>query len=174
MICGEKIGIRLVESDEDAKIIVEARGNPKVMGRYCPPGIVTKNHLFPEKPNGQQNYVIVRLSDPTKVIGEVSCSKGPFLIYNIGFWIFPEFRHKGYCVEAVKIVADYLFLVVNTERLQCETHIENKIAQKTIEKIGFQKEGVLRKSYLINGILSDMIVYGLLRTDWKEPSYLKS
>ena len=33
--------------------------------------------------------------------------------YEVGFWMFPEFRHKGYCTEAVYLILDYLVLLID-------------------------------------------------------------
>jgi len=46
------------------------------------------------------------------------------------------------------------------------------ISQKVLEKIGFKREGTLRKTALIRGELRDVHVYSILREEWKEPKIL--
>jgi ribosomal-protein-serine acetyltransferase len=48
-----------------------------------------------------------------------------------------------------------------------ETSVENVPSQKLFLKLGFRKEGVLRKHHFLNGKLLDNIVFGLLREEWK-------
>jgi RimJ/RimL family protein N-acetyltransferase len=46
------------------------------------------------------------------------------------------------------------------------------ISQKVLEKVGFKKEGTLRKPVVIRGEWTDMTLYSILREEWKEPKKL--
>jgi RimJ/RimL family protein N-acetyltransferase len=41
-----------------------------------------------------------------------------------------------------------------------------------LEKADFKKEGVLRKSAFIRGEWRDLLLYSILREEWKEPKIL--
>lgn len=43
---------------------------------------------------------------------------------------------------------------------------------RVLEKAGFTKEGLIRKSVFIRGEWRDGILYSILREDWKEPRIL--
>jgi aminoglycoside 6'-N-acetyltransferase len=90
----------------------------------------------------------------------------------IGYAVIPSERGKGYCTEAAKIMVDYLFLSKGMMRIQATTDARNVISQKVLEKVGFKKEGTLRKSVLGRGEWRDMFIFSILREEWKEPKIL--
>jgi RimJ/RimL family protein N-acetyltransferase len=49
---------------------------------------------------------------------------------------------------------------------------KNVISQKVLEKVGFKREGTLRKASLIRGKWTDMFIFSILREEWKEPKTL--
>jgi len=48
----------------------------------------------------------------------------------------------------------------------------NVASQKVLEKNGFKKEGTIRKSFFAKGEWRDMLLYSILREEWKEPKIL--
>jgi RimJ/RimL family protein N-acetyltransferase len=90
----------------------------------------------------------------------------------IGYALIPTERGNGFCTEAVKIMVDYLFMSKDTVRIQAATTLENKASQKVLEKIGFQREGTIRKGIFLWGNWADLHLYGMLREEWKEPKIL--
>jgi len=81
-------------------------------------------------------------------------------------------RNKGYCTEGVEIMVDYLFLSKDIVRIQAETLVENSASQRVLEKAGFTKEGIKRKSSFVRGLWQDDILYSILREEWKRPKIL--
>ncbi|KAM2118313.1 hypothetical protein EV2_010843 [Malus domestica] len=51
-------------------------------------------------------------------------------------------------------------------RLQSFVAVENKASQRVLEKVGFQREGVLRKYLYLKGDIKDMVVYSFLSSDF--------
>ncbi len=90
----------------------------------------------------------------------------------IGYSLVPNEREKGYCSEAVKIMVDYLFLSKDITRVQAQTDHRNVASQKVLEKVGFKKEGTLRKTFFTNGEWTNMFLFSILREEWKEPKIL--
>ena len=93
-------------------------------------------------------------------------------LLEIGYVLVPNERGKGYCTEAVRILVDYLFLSKDTIRIQAQTATRNLSSQKVLEKVGFKKEGTLRKSHFLRGEWTDALIYSILREEWKEPKIL--
>jgi RimJ/RimL family protein N-acetyltransferase len=50
--------------------------------------------------------------------------------------------------------------------------VRNLASQKVLEKAGFKREGILRKSAFERGEWRDFYVYSILREEWKEPKIL--
>ena len=81
-------------------------------------------------------------------------------------------RGKGYGTEATQLMTDYLFLSSDIGRIQTVADVRNKPAQRTLEKVGFQKEGTIRKALFNKGEWRDYYLYSILREEWKEPKTL--
>jgi RimJ/RimL family protein N-acetyltransferase len=43
------------------------------------------------------------------------------------------------------------------------------VSQKVLQKAGFKKEGIIRKSVFSRGEWRDRALYSILRKEWKEP-----
>jgi RimJ/RimL family protein N-acetyltransferase len=70
----------------------------------------------------------------------------------IGCALIPSERGKGYGTEAVQVMVDYLFLTrENLVRIQAVTNTKNAAFQRVLEKIGFKREGMLRKALFVKG-----------------------
>jgi RimJ/RimL family protein N-acetyltransferase len=90
----------------------------------------------------------------------------------IGYAIEPSEQGKGYGTEALQLMVDYLFLGKEIHRVQANTDPENKASQHILEKVGFKKEGVSRRSSFVRGQWRDEGLYSILREEWKEPKTL--
>ncbi|OIK05395.1 GNAT family N-acetyltransferase [Bacillus sp. MUM 116] len=81
----------------------------------------------------------------------------------IGYEIHPEQWRKGYTSEAVSKVLSYGYDVMGLTRIGAVVFIENEASNKLLEKVGFQKEGILRDYMYQDGKAYDTYVYSLLR-----------
>ncbi|MED6139951.1 hypothetical protein PIB30_088620 [Stylosanthes scabra] len=82
--------------------------------------------------------------------------------YAIGF----NYWGKGIATKALKIVLSQVFHVFPClKRLQAFTLVENKASRRVLQKVGFQREGVLRKFFYFKGNFQDFLVHSFLSTD---------
>jgi RimJ/RimL family protein N-acetyltransferase len=88
-------------------------------------------------------------------------SKGA--IYEIGIALFPEHRGHGVGTTAQRLLVQYLFDTTPAHRLEAYTEVENVAEQRALEKVGFEREGVLRGIVFRAGKWRDSMVYALLR-----------
>lgn len=85
---------------------------------------------------------------------------------DIGYALAFEFWGQGIASEAVKIAIPQVFKdFPEVLRLQAYASAENIASQRVLEKVGFQKEGLLRKYSYLKGNLQDLVVYSFLSTD---------
>jgi RimJ/RimL family protein N-acetyltransferase len=87
------------------------------------------------------------------------------LRYGIGIVLLPEYRGKGYGTEAQRQLVDYLFATTPVHRIDASTEAGNVAEQRSLEKVGFQREGVVRAAGYRNGQWVDGVLYGILRDD---------
>ena len=86
---------------------------------------------------------------------------------SLGYWIGEKHSRNGYMKEALKLLIPSLFVDLRLNRIEAATLEENVASKNLLKKIGFKKEGVLRKYLKINGSWRDHILYGLLENDLK-------
>jgi RimJ/RimL family protein N-acetyltransferase len=112
-----------------------------------------------------EGYVIVR--NDGKLAGCVTFSDyvpGQNVI--IHAFIDPDYRCRWIRKSFLKEIADYAFEVLDVPKITAFA-IEGMTDGMTafLERIGFQKEGVIRKGIKINGKLRNLIFYGLLKEE---------
>lgn len=88
-------------------------------------------------------------------------SKGT--VYEIGIALLPEHRGHGVGTTAQRLLVEYLFDNTPAHRLQAYTEVENTAEQRALEKVGFEREGVLRAVVYRAGKWRDSVLYALLR-----------
>lgn len=84
----------------------------------------------------------------------------------LGYWIRSDASGRGYGTEAGGAVVAFAFDTVRLYRLELRTGVENHPSQRVAEKLGFTREGTLRKGAPLgpdDGY--DCYLYGLLATD---------
>jgi RimJ/RimL family protein N-acetyltransferase len=81
----------------------------------------------------------------------------------IGYWVASWARGRGFCTTALRTLARWAFDELELKRLDLITDPENLGSQRVAEKVGFQREGVLR-SHLLHpdGRLRDSVMFSLL------------
>lgn len=114
--------------------------------------------------------LIERLSD-SAVIGDIGwhpVSYGPneeSRALNIGVSLIPEARGHGHGAEAQRLIADLLFRLFGIERIEASTDVDNLAEQRSLEKAGFTREGVIRRAQFRAGGHHDLVSYSILRED---------
>ncbi len=172
MLEGNLVNLRVMER-EDLPLVAAWTNNPRFGGEYEPLEQSSRsdiekwyNNLHPE-----EKWFIIEKKDGTRIGQIMHRPEGGHM--SIGYIVIPDERNRGYCTEAVKILVDYLFLSKDVVRIQAETNPENPASQRVLEKAGFTKEGVMRKSVFIRGEWRDGILYSILREEWKNATVLK-
>ena len=83
----------------------------------------------------------------------------------IGYALSPQYWGKGLVFEAAHALLNYGFQELGLRRIEAELDPDNIASAKALERLGFIKEGLLRKRWEINGVISDSALYGLLVDD---------
>jgi [ribosomal protein S5]-alanine N-acetyltransferase len=76
----------------------------------------------------------------------------------------------GYMLEALQRLLDYGFRELNLNRIEADIDPRNAASAKSLERIGFVKEGRLRERWIVGEEICDTAMYGLLQRDWTHPN----
>ncbi len=88
----------------------------------------------------------------------------------IGYALGRPYWGAGYMHEALRALVGYAFREMGLNRLEADIDPRNLASARTLERLGFQKEGHLRERWIVSGEVSDTALYGLLRREWPETS----
>ena len=84
-----------------------------------------------------------------------------------------EARNKGYGEEAMRLILEYCFINLHTERVTIDHFTGNNIASRLYLKLGFQYEGIARNGAKKNGKYHDLHLMSLLRSEYYEKVHNK-
>lgn len=74
----------------------------------------------------------------------------------------------GYMDEALTALLDFGFAQMALNRVEADIDPRNRASAKSLERLGFKKEGHLRERWIVEGEVSDTDLYGLLVADWQQ------
>ncbi len=74
---------------------------------------------------------------------------------------------KGYGTDAMALLVNHAFNSRNLHRVELECYSSNTRALKSYEKLGFQREGARKQAIFVRGIYEDVVVMGMLESEWK-------
>jgi RimJ/RimL family protein N-acetyltransferase len=86
----------------------------------------------------------------------------------IGYALGRPYWGKGYMQETLKAVISYAFEELDLHRIEADVDPRNTASIRTVERLGFQREGYLRERWQVNGEIQDALFYGLIRPDWEK------
>lgn len=76
-------------------------------------------------------------------------------------------RGQGYGHEAMEVAMRFAFDELNLHRLQLSVFAYNANAIAMYTRLGFQREGAMREFLERDGQRYDMLLFGLLRSEWR-------
>jgi RimJ/RimL family protein N-acetyltransferase len=176
------VTVRLREATLDDAAIVDARaGDPDFIGEYNDFGLPPPKTLAENLANGKRmvspergQLLIERRSDGA-IIGDVGWHpvmygpNEPSRALNIGVSLIPQARGQGHGTEAQRLIAELLFDLFDVERIEASTDVDNVAEQRSLERAGFTREGIVRRAQYRAGVYHDLITYSIVREDLSDP-----
>lgn len=168
-IAGASCVIREWHSDDEAALVVAA-DNRKVWRNL--------QHGFPHpytRADARQWFALLAaMREPTHWAIEVNgvaaggigvdLGEGVFAKSGqFGYWLGEPYWGRGLMSEAVRTVSAYALDRFGLVRLDAGVFEWNPASMRVLEKAGFVREGVLRKSVFKDGQLIDRVLYALVR-----------
>ena len=88
----------------------------------------------------------------------------------IGYAQAQAYWGQGYIHEALQALLSYAFEEMKLRRLEADVDPRNTASIKTLERLGFEREGYLRERWHVGGEIQDALFYGLLKRQWVRPA----
>lgn len=77
-----------------------------------------------------------------------------------------DYTGKGVAKEASRLLLKYGFEELGLNRIYLYTETENEKAQRLFERLGFTREGMIRKDIFSRDKYVDRYLYSILREEW--------
>jgi ribosomal-protein-alanine N-acetyltransferase len=121
----------------------------RAAGRFACFGIVPKDSQH------AVGIIQVRALDSTFSIAEWGFAIGP------GYWGRGMFR-----TAALEVMA-FAFTTLGAQRLEARSSTDNGRGNGALHKVGATREGLLRKSFLREGVYHDQVMWSICADDWR-------
>lgn len=84
----------------------------------------------------------------------------------VGYCLARDAWGKGLMGEALTALLRYGFEALGLNRVEADIDPRNAASARSLERLGFVREGLLRERWIVGAEVSDTALYGLLRADW--------
>jgi ribosomal-protein-alanine N-acetyltransferase len=88
----------------------------------------------------------------------------------LGYWLVAGARGRGLATRAVQLALRWMFEDLGLERAEIVTTPHNAGSLAVARRLGFVEEGLLPERDVEDGRRVDVVLYGLLREDWRRSS----
>lgn len=175
MIKGQKVLLRAIERDDlpllhafnnDLAVELAGGGDPPM-----PQSLARLEAEFDSQASGGgRNGTVFAIETDNHFIGICALfntdhvahtSELGITIGNQSYW------SKGYGREALSLLVNYGFRYQNYHKIWLRVHSINERAIKAYTVVGFAEEGRLRQHVYGDGQYVDLILMGILRSEWK-------
>jgi diamine N-acetyltransferase len=120
-----------------------------------------ENDIFQTK---QIRFIITLISEKNISIGTIDLFD--YDPYNsrigLGILIAKEFRNNGFAREAISLIIEYCFNLLNIHQIFCHISEINIESIKLFQSIGFKEIGVI-KDWIFNGLNYENVIFFQLR-----------
>ncbi|AOY75057.1 GNAT family N-acetyltransferase [Clostridium formicaceticum] len=123
------------------------------------------NNLFKEKEALRWGIYNKELSCLMGTCGYNSGLKEEVYIGEIGYELGSQYWGQGFMAEALNCIIDYGFNILSLNRIEAYVMLENRGSANLLEKLGFQKEGILRERGYYKNKFWDEYIFSLLKKD---------
>ena len=84
----------------------------------------------------------------------------------VGYALAARAWGRGYATEGLRLAIAHAFDALGLERLEADIDPRNEASCRLVERVGFQREGLLRQRWRVAGEITDSAIYGLLRAEY--------
>ncbi|TLS53956.1 GNAT family N-acetyltransferase [Paenibacillus antri] len=114
--------------------------------------------------------LLIAANDTDEPIGDVALQNIDAMnrSANVRIALNPGRTGRGYGSEAMRLMLDYGFGIVNLHRIELNVFAYNERAIRAYEKLGFRREGVQREALYYDHEYHDSILMSMLAREYRE------
>lgn len=130
-----------------------------------------ENYIEETQNESDRVHLLIVLKEEDLIIGEVALQDIDYVNRNsnIRVALFNEADFsKGFGTEALKLLLNYGFGVLNLHRIELNVYSYNARAIKAYEKLGFIQEGIQREVLYYNHQYHDSITMSILESEFRK------
>ncbi len=160
--------------EEDVPFINQWRNDPEVMqyltNQFRFIGLQADRNWFAYYQQHRNEAVRLAILDEGSLVGTVQLTQIDRMNQQAEYSIMigeKNHQSKGLGRQATRAILNHAFLDLNLHRIYLTVLPENERAIRLYESIGFQREGIYRKSLFKNGQFVDVLGMSLLRDEYQ-------
>ena len=81
----------------------------------------------------------------------------------IGYWLGEPFWGRGFATDAVRTLTSHALSELGYRRLFATVFASNVASCRVLEKSGYVREGVMRRSAIKNGVIFDQVLFARIQ-----------
>ncbi|MER6443748.1 GNAT family N-acetyltransferase [Streptomyces venezuelae] len=112
-------------------------------------------------------YLAVTPKGEDRVVGFARVAFAGIRAGKLGYAIAAQEWGRGYATDAARCLTSYAFSELGLHRVSAAIGPSNTASIALVERLGFQKEGVLRDHVHTNGSWRDSVLYSVLESEWR-------
>lgn len=160
----------------DAAALLAIFSDPRVMRYWSTPpwAAIGQAHSFIEQSvaamsGGEALRLGLERRDDAQLIGQCTLFdfRQPSRRAEVGYAMAAGAWGRGYMHEALRALLNHGFSTLTLNRVEADIDPRNRASARSLERLGFQREGLLRERWIVDGQASDTALYGLLARDWR-------
>ena len=166
----------LGDADADAEALLAFFSDPRVMRYWSTPpwaGIEQARAFIERSRDAMRTGEALRLGleriDDARLIGQCTLFDfvRPSRRAEIGYSMAAEAWGQGFMDEALRALLDHGFGALQLNRIEADIDPRNAASARSLERLGFTREGLLRERWIVDGEVSDTALHGLLARQWQ-------
>ena len=178
LLTTDRLTIRRI-TQADAQPYLEIFSDANVMRYWGSPALTELkqadekiNQILEHYEKGDLFQLAIERRADAKMIG--TCTLWNIHLQNcraeVGYALGRSYWGYGYMFEAMQALVEHAFRVMRLHRLEADIDPRNEASAKSLARLGFTREGLLRERWIVGGEISDSALYGLLASEWRGAS----
>ena len=113
--------------------------------------------------NPPLHFAICDTEGPIGSIGLTPHQGGQHHSAEIGYWLGKPYWGRGIMTASLQAATIYALETLGIVRIEARVHPSNGASIRVLEKLGYQREGLLRQAILKRGVPQDILLYAILK-----------